>query len=167
MTWLALFKVLHIAGLMTWCGGLIVMPSLYRQRSHLATEDELNTWHRFTRDVFVGIVSPAGFVAIGSGTALLFLNDVFTTWMFLKLAAVGVLVMLHLHAAYVILHLHKDGKTYSSFRQAGATAVTLLAAGATLMLVLAKPDLALDLPGWLTQPGALQSSLSGLMRPMP
>ena len=48
-----------------------------------------------TRFVYVEMTSPAAFIAIGSGTALIFLQATFQEWFSLKMVLVGTLVMLH------------------------------------------------------------------------
>lgn len=164
---IAWMKAVHIVALMVWCAGLLVLPSLYVQRSQLRSREPVQDLHRFTRAVFINITSPAAFVAVIAGTALIFMRDVFTIWMVLKLAAVGVLVVLHIKEGYLLLYLFDPGHRYARWRQVLETAVTLTVILVILGLVLAKPpvDLA-GLPGWLREPGGLQSLLE-TMRPIP
>lgn len=164
----AFLKAGHILGLIVWMGGLLVLPSLFRGRMRIKERTEaFHAWHRFTRAVFVGVASPAAFVAIGTGAALIFARDVFVEWMYLKLATVGVLVALHVWAGHVILDVFREGRSYPRWRQIASTGATALAASATLILVLAKPDLDLDiLPSDLMRPGGLQS-LAPINVPMP
>lgn len=169
MSLTAILKFAHIASLAIWMGGLLVLPALFRGRTRFREHSEpLHDWHRFTRAVFVRTVSPAAFVAIGTGAALIFVRGVFTEWMFLKLATVGVLVGMHVWAGHVILHLFEEGKGYARWRLVTSTMMTFAAASATLALVLAKPELGLDrfLPADLLRPGGLQS-LAPIMVPIP
>jgi uncharacterized membrane protein len=168
MTLVAIMKALHIAGLTLWMGGLLALPTMFHARMRFRDRSEaMHEWHRFTRAVFVGVVSPAAFVAIGTGAALIFLRGLFVEWMFLKLATVGVLVALHVWAGHVILHVFREGRRYPRWRQAASTTATAAAAGATLLLVLGKPDLSLDVfPARLMSPGGLQS-LAPIIVPMP
>lgn len=167
MSFHAALKALHIVALCIWCAGLLVIPTLYRQRTWLREGAPVHELHRFTRSVFVGLVSPAAVVAVGTGTGLVFVGDVFTPWMFLKLMVVGALVVLHMRAGFVIVRLFNHGQTYPRWRQFAATASVAATAAAILVLVLAKPRLGFDmLPDWLRQPGGLQS-LSSVIVPMP
>jgi len=163
----AAVKALHILGLIIWCAGLLVIPTLYRLRSRVGEGAPLHDLHRFTRAMYVGVTSPAAFVAVGTGTGLIFLGNVFTIWMFLKLGAVGALVLLHIRAGFVILHLFEHGGRYGSWRQMGITAATLGVVATILVLVLAKPHVdATVVPYWLREPGSLQS-LSEIIIPTP
>jgi uncharacterized membrane protein len=163
----AALKALHILSLVIWCGGLLAIPTLFRQRGRLAEGRSLNELHRTIRGVFVGVTSPAAAIAVGSGTGLVFVGEVFTPWMFLKLAAVAMLVTLHVRAGFVLLHLFKPPGRYARWRQVAATTATGGVLVAILLLVLAKPRLGTDfLPRWMTEPGGLQS-LSSTIVPMP
>ncbi|MGQ7793179.1 CopD family protein [Faunimonas sp. B44] len=160
-------KAIHIATLVIWCGGLIALPSLFAMRGRFAHRELEHDFHRMVRDAFVRIVSPAAFVAVASGAALIFAREVFTPWMILKLVFVGMLVGLHVRQGYVLVRLFEPGRRYARWRQLLATGATVVVACCVLFLVLGKPDLdpAL-LPDVMRQPGGLQSLLETMM-PMP
>ncbi len=159
-------KAAHIVAICVWCAGLLVLPSIYFRRNNLHGR-ELHDLHRFARVVFINITSPAAFVAVIAGTALIFLRDAFTIWMALKLVAVGALVIVHLRMGHVILKLYDPGGRYARWRQVAAKAVTLAAIIAILWLVLAKPVIERDIaPIWMRQPGGLQSLLETII-PIP
>lgn len=159
-------KAVHIAALMVWCAGLLVLPGIYRRRSSFYGPD-IHEVHRFARAIFIGVTSPAAFVTVIAGTALIFLRDVFTVWMALKLVAVGALVVIHMRQGYVLLSLFEPGRDYASWRAILAIAATGSAIGVILWLVLAKPPIETTrLPDWLLTPGGLQSLLETMM-PMP
>lgn len=163
ITWL---KAIHIAGLVTWCGGLLILPSLFALRPFVDSDEGLFRLQRLIRAAFVVVISPAAFVAIGAGTVLIFLREVFTTWMALKLVGVGVLAGLHIRDGYIILHLFDPGRGYARWRQLLATMTTLAAIAAVLLLVLGKPQIVVPpLPDWL-QPGGLHSLIETMI-PIP
>lgn len=163
---IAWIKTLHIAAIMLWCAGLLALPGLYVRRNGLSGE-ALHDLHRFTRAAFIAVISPAAFVAILAGIALIFLAEVFTPWMALKLCAVGTLAMIHMRQGHIVLHLYKAGGHYARWRQAVAVAGTLAAILAILWLVLAKPAFDPDMvPAWAREPGGLQSLLETMM-PIP
>jgi protoporphyrinogen IX oxidase len=163
---IAWLKAIHISTLAIWCAGLIVLPTLYAQRSLVTTGPDLDRLHRFTRSIFVKVTSPAAFVAIATGTALIFVRQVFTEWMLLKLAVVGLLVVIHVWSGHLVVHLFEPRRRYSRLRQILLTAITLTVVMAVLLLVLAKPAIDLEpIPEWL-RPGGLQSLLE-TMRPTP
>jgi uncharacterized membrane protein len=155
---IAWIKAVHIVALSVWCAGLLVLPAIYYRRRHLQGR-ELHDLHRFTRVVFINVTSPAAFVTVIAGTALIFLREVFTVWMALKLVAVGALVIVHLRMGHVILSLYDPGGNYARWRQVATTITTLSAITAILFLVLAKPVIDRNVaPGWM-RPGGLQSLL--------
>jgi protoporphyrinogen IX oxidase len=65
-------KFIHLAAIAIWSGGLIALPFLFRQRAGIAPGLELDRLHRMVRFVYVEMTSPAAFIAIGSGTVLIF-----------------------------------------------------------------------------------------------
>jgi len=152
---------------MVWCAGLLVLPVIYAQRKVLRGPP-LHDLHRFARATFINVTSPAAFLTVVAGTALIFLRDVFTVWMALKLVAVGALTVLHMRQGYVLLKVFDPGRGYARWRQVLTTVTTLAVISAILFLVLAKPhvDIARSLPDWLLTPGGLQSLLETMM-PMP
>lgn len=160
-------KLAHIAALAIWCGGLLVLPGLFARRPAIGSDAAL--WHlqRFTRHAYVELISPAAFVAVATGIALIFVREVYTPWMALKLVAVGVLVLLHLRAGHVIQRVFEPDRRYPAWRQVLAVSGVAATALGILFLVLAKPPLDLSrLPDWLTRPGALQDRLD-IMIPIP
>jgi putative membrane protein len=167
MTWYAGLKALHILALSIWCATLLVVPTLFHLRGRTADAAEARDLHTFTRAVFAGIGSPAAVIAVGTGTALVFVAEVFAVWMLTKLAVVGALVALHVRTGFVLLHLFRAWRGYPRWRQATATTATAAVLAAILLLVLVKPRFdPWALPAWLTTPGGLQSSLSTIV-PMP
>ncbi|ODT80800.1 MAG: hypothetical protein ABS76_15170 [Pelagibacterium sp. SCN 64-44] len=152
VTWL---KFLHVASIALWSGGLIALPFLYWQRKGLE-DDSLHRLHAFTRFFYVSLVSPAAFVAIGSGTALIFLMATYENWFSAKLVGVSVMTGIHIFSGLMILRLFEPGQSYPAWRVALVVPLTLLAIAAILTLVLGKPKL--DWPEPLAElfaPGAL------------
>ncbi|WP_019998298.1 CopD family protein [Aureimonas ureilytica] len=149
-------KALHIATMVIWCGGLLLLPVLMNQREAAGAGPPLHRLHAFTRFAYIVVISPAAFLAIASGTALILLREVFTVWFALKLLFVGVLTGLHVWTGLVILSLFDDDKHFRAWRMVSALVVLSLTLTAILWLVLAKPavDLAL-VPDLFQRPGAL------------
>ncbi|UEM01342.1 CopD family protein [Skermanella rosea] len=158
-------KTAHIASLVVWCGCLLVIPGLFAQRQGISHDPTRFDLQRLTRFLFVTIASPAAFVAIGTGTALIFVREVFTAWFALKLLVVGGLAAMHVRHGFVVLQVFQPSGTYRPWRKVAATGLTLGLIGAILWLVLEKPavDLAL-LPDWLHQPGGLRTMVEDLIR---
>jgi uncharacterized membrane protein len=149
-------KFVHIATIAVWAGGLIVLPYLFWQRRLFAAGPELDRLHRVTRFVYVGMTSPAAFVAIGSGTALIFLQSAFREWFTLKMALVGAMVMLHVVAGLVAVRVFAPDGRFGSRSCVALTTLYLVLIVAILWVALAKPaiDSTQFAPG-LFEPGAL------------
>lgn len=151
-------KIIHIAAVSIWMAGLVSLPGLYVQRRQAGEGEALFRLQRFVRFAYVVLMSPAAFVAVGSGIGLIFARDVFAPWMSAKLALVGALVLVHTLTGLVIIRLFDEGEVYPVWRFIGATAVSLLLILGVLLLVLAKPHFEFSelLPDMLSEPGALR-----------
>lgn len=152
MIWL---KVVHLAAIAIWSGGLICLPGLYVQRAHVPDRQSLHRLQAMVRFLYVAVMSPAAFVAIGSGIALIFLRQTFENWFSLKLALVGVMVMIHILTGLVVIRLFDKGQVYPVWRFVAVTVVTVAVVSAILTVVLAKPDVPNLLPRAMSEPGAL------------
>jgi uncharacterized membrane protein len=151
-------KVLHIASLAVWCAGLLVLPTLFALRPAGHEGPRLWRLQRFARSVFIRFASPAAFLAIGSGTALVFAREVYDVWFAVKLLAVGLLTILHVRAGFEVVGVFRRGEVYAAWRAAIAQGATAIVIVAILYLVLAKPVVDLGgLPAWMSEPGGLQS----------
>ncbi|MGQ4274687.1 CopD family protein [Terrihabitans sp. B22-R8] len=160
-------KAAHICALLIWCGGLLVLPSLFALRGKHPAGPDLWRLQRFVRFSYTYVISPAAFIAVGTGTALIFVQSVFTPWFALKLFVVGLLALLHVRHGFVILRVFDDDNGYSLARNVVATGLTTAVVSAILFLVLAKPVLDINaLPEAMHTPGALQS-LFETMIPIP
>lgn len=153
MIWL---KLLHFAAIAIWSAGLISLPSLYVRRAQVPDDESRHRLQVLVRFFYVVIISPAAFVAVASGTALIFLRAPFEPWFSLKLLLVGAMVLLHVFTGLIIIRLFEVGKTYPLWRSAAATTLTSAIVGSILLVVLAKPDLPNLMPEILNEPGGLK-----------
>lgn len=160
---IAWLKFIHIATVAVWMAGLVSLPGLYVQRAHVADNEQLYRLQRTVRFAYLALMSPAAFLAVASGTGLIFLREVFEPWLSAKLALVGTLALLHSLTGLVIIRLFKEGEVYPVWRFLAVTVLTMVLILAVLYLVLAKPSLGADvLPAALSEPGALRRMLEDL-----
>jgi protoporphyrinogen IX oxidase len=153
MLWL---KFLHISGLSIWVAGLLYLPTMLWAHHKVEDQQDFARIRMSSRFAYMGIVSPAAFVAVGAGSALLFVSDALHPWMFLKLVAVGVLVFAHIQYGYVLTHLADQEAKAPTLRVKFVAVAVALSSLAILYLVLAKPPVSLDfLPAWALEPGVL------------
>lgn len=163
-----LFKFIHLGTIAIWSAGLIVLPLLFWQRCGLEMGSELDRLHRFARFVYVGMTSPAAFLAIGSGTVLIFLQTTFLEWFSLKMVLVGLLVMLHVVAGLTLMHLFEPTGRFGRFSYVALTVSYLVLITAIIWVVLAKPHI--DSNQFATKlfaPGGLRQVLGEIIMPMP
>lgn len=151
-------KSLHIAALVIWCGGLLTLPILLTQREAAGNHGpEVDRLHRFTRFAYIALVSPAAFLAIGSGTALILMRGIFTEWLAIKLVFVGFLVFLHVWLGLLVLSVFKSDKNFRPWRAISGVVTISLTISAILWVVLAKPAISTDfLPAVFHEPGGLR-----------
>lgn len=160
-------KFIHIAAIALWVSGLICLPFIYRQRSEVGVEHDLHRLHAMTRFFYVVILSPAAFLAIGSGTVLIFLQQTFVPWFTIKLVFVGVLVFIHLLTGLVILKLFDEAEHYPNWRYILVTSITTAVATAVLVVVSGKPDIDVqDFQTEFFQPGKLGEMLGPIVDPL-
>lgn len=159
-------KFIHIAAIAIWAAGLICLPFIYRQRSEVGVEHDLHRLHAMTRFFYIAILSPAAFIAIGSGTALIFAQQTFVPWFTLKLVFVGFLVLIHLLTGIVILKLFEEAGHYPNWRYVMVTAITTAVATAIIVIVSGKPEI--DMRDFQTEffaPGRLGEMLEPVFEP--
>jgi putative membrane protein len=136
----AAIKFIHVGAIALWSGGLLALPFLYRQRGALA-DGPLHNLHAFTRALYVSWVSPAAFVAIGSGTMLIFIEATYELWFSGKLVIVSVLAGIHIFSGLQILRVFEPDGRYPVWRLALVLPATLLTVVSILFVVLGKPNL--------------------------
>lgn len=152
---LVILKSLHIIAISLWAAGLIALPAFYRLRGGLEG-DALHRLQALTRALYVGFVSPAAFIAIASGTLLIFLRETFAPWFTVKLLLVAVMTGIHLFSGMLILRLFQPGRSYPAWRFATVTSLTLLIVCGIIAVVLIRPPI--DESGAIAalfEPGAL------------
>jgi protoporphyrinogen IX oxidase len=158
MIWMT--KLLHLSAISIWAGGLIVVPFLLWQRRGLVGEP-LHRLHRLVRTLYIQIASPAAFVAIASGTALIFLQATFVEWFSVKLVLVGILAGLHVQAGLLVLRVFDADGQFSRGGALSMTGGTLATVAGVLLVVLWKPQVDAEAlaPG-LFSPGQLSELLA-------
>lgn len=159
MVWL---KFLHIAAISLWSAGLICLPGLYVQRAHVPNDASLHRLQGLVRFLYVGAMSPAAFVGIATGTALIFLRETWAPWFGAKLVFVGMMATIHILTGLVIIRLFEDGQVYPVWRFVAVTIITIAIISVVLFLVLAKPEIPSLLPDVIGEPGALRRLVGDL-----
>ncbi|WP_081773989.1 CopD family protein [Ahrensia sp. 13_GOM-1096m] len=134
------FKFIHVATIAMWSAGLIALPMLYHQRRDL-TDKRLHRLHSFTRFFYVALISPAAFVAVLSGTVLIFMQSTYESWFSIKLVMVAAMTGIHIYSGLIILKLFEPDQIYPTWRLIIVMPLTLVVIALILALVLAKPEI--------------------------
>lgn len=136
MPWL---KLLHITGVILWCGTLLYLPALIASASGAPRAPVTSTAQvQVPRVLFTLVVTPAALVAIASGTAIFVFMGPLTLWLMAKLAVVALLVLAHAACGMLVLRAERGQGPLTLL----CALVTILAAAAVLLvawLVLRKP----------------------------
>lgn len=96
--WLAAVKLIHIAAIAIWIGGLLALPYLTWQRHGLLAREgreAVHRLHRMVRMLHINLVSPFAVLAIGTGIVLIFMRETYGPWFTIKMIFVAVLVLAH------------------------------------------------------------------------
>jgi protoporphyrinogen IX oxidase len=149
-------KFIHLAAIALWSGGLLGLPFLFWQRRGLAAGADLERLHRITRLVYVELTSPAAFVAIASGTVLIFLQATYVEWFSLKMLLVGIMAMLHVVAGLVLIQLFEPAGRFGRASYLALTGAYIVVIAGILWIVLAKPHIdSNQIAAHLFEPGGL------------
>ena len=146
-------KSLHIAALIIWCAGILALPLMLARHDPQQSQARYARLREITQFTYTAVLTPAAVMAVAAGTALIFLRHVFEPWMYLKLAAVALLVCVHAWQGHVLTQM---GESSGERQPPSALAMIMLATpiiATVLLLVLAKPDLEFEgFPAWLSEP---------------
>jgi protoporphyrinogen IX oxidase len=174
---IALVKFVHITAVVIWTAGLIALPGFYLQLGRLRAsgaeiplhDETVLRLQRAVRFTYVGIISPAAFIAVASGTLLMFQRGIVAPWFSMKLALVAGLVLAHTLTGVLLVRLFERPDAYPTWRYVAETGITLTIATAIITLTLSKATIPDELlPAALGQPGALKTlieSISPWQRP--
>lgn len=150
-------KFVHVGAIALWSGALLMLPWLLLQRARAGHGERLHELHRLVRALYVQLASPTAFVAIASGTALILLRPTQASWFSAKLAAVGVLAILHVGHGLVIPRLFRADGRLRRMVGIGLGLANIATVLLVLWLVLWRPQVPLfEMP---MQPGGLREWL--------
>jgi len=155
---IAAIKAAHIASLVIWCAGLILLPvvlHIYGRGKEAQTQVGYSTLRSLSHFSYTRLVTPAAVIAVSAGTLLIVLLELVHPWLLVKLVAVSGMVLVHAWLGHLIA---ESGDQAGAYRM--PPPLIALVAGLPLMLivlwlVLAKPDLTPlveQLPDFMRQP---------------
>jgi uncharacterized membrane protein len=146
-------KVLHIAMLVLWCGGLFALPTMLARHDPVITQADYTRIRFATHYAYTFVITPAAVLAIVAGTVLIFARDLHVPWLYAKMVCVALLVAFHAWVGHVI-HAVADTPDLDPAPDPGLPRIILVVLIVVILtIVLAKPELdALPMPAWLTEP---------------
>jgi putative membrane protein len=146
-------KALHVGFLALWIAGLLALPRMLARHDPAIGQADFARIRRATHYGYIYGVTPAAVLAIASGTGLIFLREVFTPWMFVKLVLVAGVVALHAWVGHTLIAVAETEGSHEPPGPLVPTAALIVAVLLILGLVLAKPNLEqISVPGWLLEP---------------
>lgn len=149
---LTLLKALHIAALILWCAGLLTLPLMLAKHKLGEVQADYTRLRLLTHGSYTMIVTPAAVLAITAGTALIYWRGVFDLWMFAKLVAVGMLVVLHTLIGHTVGLMNEQRGEYAPPSPFPLIAASIAIMLVVLLLVLGKPAMPDVIPAWLKAP---------------
>lgn len=148
-----LFKAAHIAALILWCGGLLILPVMLARHDPSVLQGDYTHIRRASHAVYTLCVTPAAVIAVIAGTWLVFLREVFVPWFYAKLVFVALLVVVHAWVGHILTRIAEEPGTHTPPRASLPVMAMLVPILAILFLVLAKPyHSGLAFPDWLLTP---------------
>jgi len=134
------FKLLHIGAIVIWSAGLLYLPGLFSRHPIAAnSRDDFGRLRHQTRLVYVGLMSPAAVISVASGTVLIFLATSIEGWFVLKLAAVGLMALLHAYFGRLMGLLYENPEMRTPAAHLFLIAPALLVIALVITLVSWKP----------------------------
>nr|WP_255564211.1 cbb3-type cytochrome c oxidase subunit I [Mameliella sp. CS4] len=82
-------KLVHIAGLSLWCGGLLVLPIMLARHDPAVVAEDYRIIRHATHMTYTMVVTPAAVLTVIAGTWLIVLREVFVPWLYAKLLFVA------------------------------------------------------------------------------
>jgi protoporphyrinogen IX oxidase len=156
MSWTDLIphlKALHLSFLALWTAGLFALPHMLSRHDRGLLQSEFTQIRQATHYAYVWAVTPAAVLAIASGSALIFLREVFTVWLFAKLVLVAGMVAVHAWIGHTLLAVAESEGEHEPPDALIPSLLLVMLVLAILTLVLAKPELEeLPVPDWLQAP---------------
>lgn len=148
-----IFKAIHIVGLTIWCGGLLALPLMLSRHDPAIPVEDYRMIRRASHLTYTMCVTPAAVIAVIAGTWLIFLREMFTPWLYAKLAVVALLVLAHGWIGHVVVRIGEKPTEHTPPSPVLPIAAVIIPTVAILVLALAKPPLAgINFPQWLIEP---------------
>jgi len=146
-------KALHLGFLAIWVAGLFALPRMLARHDRVIVQTEFAQIRRATHYGYVWVITPAAILAISTGSALIFMRDVFTVWIFGKLVLVAGLFAVHAWVGHTIVAVAEtEGQHEPPEPLVPTLAIFGLVIG-ILILVMAKPEFDESrVPSWLLTP---------------
>ncbi len=154
-------KVLHIAALVVWCAGLVMLPLILSMHRPQGDQRSFTRMRLLSHAGYTRIVTPAAVIAVAAGIGLIFLRDVFDHWFFLKLVFVSLLVALHAWTGHLVAQIGEHRERHRTPLGGLLAASNVVVMTAILVVVLLKPAVPESLmPDWLNAPFGYRLSLA-------
>jgi protoporphyrinogen IX oxidase len=132
-------KVIHMAALLFWCAGLVLLPALLAAHAQAMPRDAFYRLRARIRMAYLGIVTPSAIIAVVSGSVLIPFTGAHGGWLALKLTAVALMVAFHVVCGALLRSLRDQGRARSAGPYLSMIVFPAILISLVLWLVLDKP----------------------------
>ena len=139
MTFYAWIKLLHISAIALWSAGLVYLPALFAEHARVEEDDDFRRLRHRTRLTYVVFTSPAGVIAVVTGTMMIPLVSNLGIWLVYKLVGVGLMVMLHVYFGRLMGQLYDQPDRRRPWQHLVMLVPVLLVISLVVLVVSAKP----------------------------
>ncbi len=146
MLWI---KAFHIIAMVAWFAGIFYLPRLYVYHASATDAISIDRFKIMERRLYYGIMTPSALVTLALGLWLMSFNFsgyLAAHWFDAKLALVGILIIYHLYAGYLLKQFARDANTHSPLFYRVYNEIPLLLLIGIVVLVVVKPIITLFLP---------------------
>ena len=139
MTVYAWIKLLHIAAIAAWSAGLFYLPALFAEHARVEAGADFRRLRHRTRLTYVVFTSPAAVIAVVTGTMMIPLVATLGIWLVFKLAAVGLMVMIHVYFGRLMGLLYENPQMRGPWLHLVMLVPVLVVVSLVLVAITAKP----------------------------
>lgn len=111
------YKALHLIFMVTWFAGLFYLPRLFVYHAMSDDQTSIERFKIMERKLYFGIATPGMVLTLLFGIALLFSNGLENysgqVWLHIKLFAILILVIYHVHCGKLLIDFKHDRNQHS------------------------------------------------------
>lgn len=112
-SWYHAIKIIHIVAVVCWFAGLFYLPRLFVYHASTNNNISCTQFKTMEHKLYWYIMTPAAIITVVSGELLAHVFAFSGTWLHLKVATVGLLVIYHIYCFVLMDNFAKDNNNKS------------------------------------------------------